>query len=132
MVLDKTLSMKEIEVFAEHQNMLHDVFAKQRTQIQILNRTVVIIKGNPKITCPDLYNKYKSTYLSKDTCKRYFTISKIIISSGIEDYIIELERSIINNKFKLSKLLNGKLSKLSSDQLKAIFSDACKDISKSK
>lgn len=124
-VLQRKLSIEEIELFAEHQNMLNDIFTHQRTQLQILNRTIYLINLNKNITSNELFEKYKSTYFSKDTCRRYFTLSNLIISKKLENFMIDLERNLVSNKFKISKLFNSKLSQLSGEELKEVFNLAC-------
>jgi len=129
-VLQRVLTKEEIDVFAEHQNMLNDIFTHQRSQLQILNRTVYLLTVNKNITSTDLFQKYKSTYFSKDICRRYFTLSNLIISKKLENFMLDLEKKLVVNKFKISKLFNSKLSQLKIEDLKEILELSCSSITK--
>ena len=111
-VINKSYSEEDIEIFAENQNLLSELFSKQRSSLQILNRTIVLKKKNIKKSGTELISENKSLFLRKDVGKKYLTLANLCIKKKIEPELLNLEKNEFTTDFSISKVLSHKCTEL--------------------
>ena len=123
-IINKQFTEKEIEIFAENQNLLQEAFSKQRNGLQILNRTVKLLGKNPEKTIAQQIEENKPLFLKVDVGRKYFTLAKLMIEKKLEWFLLQMETEDFPCDFTISKVLshNSKdLSRLNIEDLKEIL-----------
>ncbi len=77
------LSNEDVEMFAQHQNQLQEMWNSKKNCIQFIGRLVRLISKINSMTSTRDYSKNKGLFYSIDMCRIYFTIAKIICDRNL-------------------------------------------------
>ncbi len=117
LVLPFKMSIEDVEMFAQHQNQLQEIWNSQRNCLQLLGRLVRLISTNKSVTSTSAYSSNKGLFLSVDMCRKYFTVAKIICDRQLVSEFEKIEKETVIDTLKLSMLVPAKLNLLENNQI---------------
>ncbi len=124
------LTNEKVEMFAQNQNQLQEMWNSQKNCLQLLGRLVRLISNNDSMTSTRAFAKNKGLFYSIDMCRKYFTIAKIICDRGLAHEFEKIEKENTTDSLKLSMLVPSKLNSLNNNQIVFILKFSCNSGSK--